>query len=84
MRQRADVKEIDNQQIARLGTLDPDRTGEEVDDRKVDVAHVIGGVVVLDEATGPIVGLDDEIVARLDPEIIGTSGCQRLWIAGFL
>jgi hypothetical protein len=38
-----------------------------VHDGEIDVAHVIGRFVVVDEAAGPIVGLDDEIVARLDP-----------------
>ena len=35
--------------------------------RQVDVAHVVGGVVVLDVAAGPVLGLDEEIVAGLDP-----------------
>src|SRR6202022_2635204 len=35
--------------------------------RQIDVAHVIGGIVVLDEAAGPVDGLDDEILAGLDP-----------------
>ena len=34
---------------------------------KVDVAHVVGGIVVLDEAAGPVVGLDDEVVAWVYP-----------------
>ena len=65
--QRADVEQIDHQEIAGLGALDADRAGQEVHDRQVDVADVIGEFVVLDEAAGPIIGLDDEVVARLDP-----------------
>ena len=65
--QRTDVEQVDHQQIAGLGALDADRAGQEVHDREIDVAHVIGGIVVLDEAAGPVVGLDDEIVARADP-----------------
>ena len=65
--QRADVEQIDHQQIAGLGALDADRAGQEVHDRQIDVAHVVGGIVVLDEAAGPVDGLDDEIVAGLDP-----------------
>lgn len=65
--ERADVEQVDDQQIARLGALDADRTGQEVHDRQVDVAHVVGGVVVLDEAAGPVIGLDDEVVAGIDP-----------------
>jgi acetamidase/formamidase len=34
---------------------------------KVDVAHVVRTVVVLDVAAGPVVGLEDEVVAWLDP-----------------
>ena len=62
----ADVEQVDHQQVAGLGALDADRAGQEVDDRQVDVAHVVGGIVVLDEAAGPVVGLDDEVVAGLD------------------
>ena len=62
--QRADVEQVDHQEIAGLGALDADRAGQEVHDRQIDVAHVVGGIVVLDEAAGPVVGLDDEIVAR--------------------
>ena len=65
--QRADVEEVDHQEVTGLGALDADRAGQEVHDRKIDVSHVIGRIVVLDEAAGPVVGLDDEIVARLDP-----------------
>ena len=61
---RADVEQIDHQEIAGLGALDADRAGQEMHDRQIDVAHVVGGIVVLDETAGPVVGLDDEIVAR--------------------
>src|ERR1700722_3359736 len=64
---RTDIEQIDHQEVAGLRAFDTDRTGEEMHDRQVDVAHVIGGIVVLDEAAGPIVGLDDEIVAWIDP-----------------
>ena len=64
---RTDVEQVDHQEIAGLGALHPDRAGQEVHDRQIDIAHVVGGVVVLDEAAGPVIGLDDEIVAGLDP-----------------
>jgi hypothetical protein len=35
--------------------------------REVDVAHVVGAVVVLDKAAGPVEGLEDEVVAGVDP-----------------
>jgi|GEM_PF-7062047 len=65
--QRTDVEQVDDEQIAGLGALDADRAGQEVHDREIDVAHVIGRVVVLDEAASPVDGLDNEIVTRTDP-----------------
>ena len=67
LRQRADVEEVDDQEIAGLGALDADRAGQEVHDGEIDIAHVVRRLVVLDEAAGPVVGLDDEIVAGLHP-----------------
>ncbi len=56
------------QEVAGLGALDADRAGQEVRDRQVDIAHVVGRVVVLDEAAaGPVDGLDDEVVTEADP-----------------
>jgi hypothetical protein len=66
-RLRADVEQIDHQQVAGLGTLHADRTRQEMHRRQVDVADVVGAVVVLDEPAGPVVGLEDEVVAGLDP-----------------
>jgi hypothetical protein len=65
--QRTDVEQVDHQEIAGLGALDADRAGQEVHDRQIDVAHVVRGIIVLDEPAGPVIGLDDEIVARIDP-----------------
>ena len=50
----ADVEQVDHQQVAGLGALHADRAGQEVHGRQVDVAHVVGAVVVLDEAAGPV------------------------------
>ncbi len=65
--QRSDIEQIDHQEIAGLGALDADRAGQEMHDRQVDVADVVGGIVVLDKAAGPVIGLDDEVVAGIDP-----------------
>ncbi|CFW42087.1 Uncharacterised protein [Bordetella pertussis] len=35
--------------------------------RKVDVAHVVGAVVVADLPAGPVVAFDAELVARIEP-----------------
>ena len=64
---RANIEQINHQKIARLRPLDADRARQKVDDRQVDVAHVVSAVVVLDEAASPVIGLDDEVVARIDP-----------------
>src|SRR5579871_1285319 len=64
---RPDIQEVDDQKIAGLRPLDADRTREEVHDRQIDIAHVVGRIVVLDEPACPVVGLDDEVVARIDP-----------------
>src|SRR5208282_2317164 len=58
----ADVEQIDDQQISRLGASYADRAGQKVYDGQVDVANVIGRLVVLDEPAGPVIGLHDKIV----------------------
>jgi hypothetical protein len=63
----ADVEQVDHQQVAGLGALHAHRAREVVHRAQVDVAHVVGAVVVLDEATGPVECLEDEVVARVDP-----------------
>ena len=63
----ADVEQVNHQQVAGLGTMHTDRAGEVVHGGEVNVAHVAGVVVVLDRAGGPVVGFEDEVVARLDP-----------------
>ena len=78
LRQRADIEQIDDQQIAGLGAFHPDRAGQEVHDREIDIAHVVRGFVVLDEAAGPVVGLDHEFVPRLDPGNDGNVGMPSI------
>ena len=43
-RQRADVEKVDHQQVAGLGAFDADRARQEVHDREIDVAHVVGRI----------------------------------------
>ena len=38
----ADVEQIDHQQVAGLRALDADRAGQEMHDRQIDVADVVG------------------------------------------
>jgi hypothetical protein len=61
------IQEVDDEEIARFGTLHSNRAAQEVDDGEVDVTNIVGGVVVLNEAAGPIVGLNDEVLAGFHP-----------------
>ena len=65
--QRADVEQVHHQQVAGFHAFDPDRSAEEMHGRQVDVTDIVGRIVVLDVATGPVEGLDHEVVPRLDP-----------------
>src|SRR5471032_2954856 len=62
------IEQVDHQQIARFSAVNTDRAGEKVDDRQVDIADVVSGVVVLDETAGPVVRFQNEVVAGFDPE----------------
>ena len=62
-----DVEQIDHQQIARLRTLHAHGAGEVVHGAQIDVAYIVGAVVVLDEPARPVVGFQDEVIARVDP-----------------
>ncbi|MNT12322.1 hypothetical protein D3C72_1472450 [compost metagenome] len=67
VRLRANVEQIHHEEVARLCAFHAHRAGQEVDDGEVDVTHIVGRVVVLDETAGPVVGLQDEVLAGLDP-----------------
>ena len=58
--QAADVEDVDDQDVARLGPLDFDRSAQHVHDGQVDVADVVRAVVVLDLAVGPVLAFDPE------------------------
>jgi hypothetical protein len=61
------VQQVDHQQVAGFRALDADRAREVVHRAEVDVAHIVGAVVVLDETAGPVKRFQDEVVARVDP-----------------
>lgn len=50
---RLDVHDLDEQDVSRLGRLDLKGPRQVVDLGQVDVAHVVGAVVVADLAAGP-------------------------------
>ncbi len=63
--EHADVENIDDDDVAGLGTRHPDRPRQVVARREVDVADVVGAVVVVDLATGPVEALHTEGFAGL-------------------
>src|SRR5258707_709719 len=63
---RFDIEQIDNQQVARLRPFDMERTGQRVRTGKVDVAHVVGAVIVLDLRIEKIERLDDDFFTGLN------------------
>jgi hypothetical protein len=63
----ADVEQLNHQQVAGLGAFHAHRTRQIVHRGQVDVAHIVGAVVVLDESTSPVEGFENEVVTRLDP-----------------
>ena len=64
--QGADIEDVDDENVARLGAAHLDRAAEDVDDRQVDVADVVGTVVVLDLAVGPVLAFHPKRLARID------------------
>src|SRR6185437_10961646 len=59
----AELKNVDYQQVARLGALDLDGPAQHVGDGEVDVPHVIGRVVVAQLGVGPFPALHPELIA---------------------
>ena len=70
----ADVEDIDHQQVAGLGAFHAHRAGQEMHLGEVHVAHVLGVVVVMDLAAGPVVAFNDEVVAGLHHRRHGNVG----------
>ncbi len=62
--QIADVEQIDDEQVARLGSFDAERTAQVMHFRQINVANIIGAVAVEDLAPGPIETFDAEFSRR--------------------
>ena len=81
LRDRADVEDVDDQQVSGLGALDPDRAGEHVHRRQRRVADVVGGVVVVDRPVEPLPAVDPDRVPGLDLDLRrewrSANGCGR-------
>jgi hypothetical protein len=76
-----EVEDVDDEEVARLRALDLDRAAEHVRLGQVDVAHVVGGVVVAELRVGPLAALDPELGPRRAMEAAGgcrgATGCDR-------
>jgi hypothetical protein len=66
VRQRPQIEQIDHQQVARFRPFDPERPAEIMDLGQVDIADIVGAVVVPDLPAGPVVAFDPELVARFE------------------
>ena len=63
--QGADIKNVDHQDVAGLGPIDPDRSTQDVNNLQIDIFDVFGVVVVLDLAIGPVLAFDPEHITRI-------------------
>src|SRR5262245_2042826 len=63
---RADIKDVDDEQVAGLGALHGDRPAEYVYRWQRRIENIIGGVVVVDRAVEPFAAMNAERVTRFD------------------
>jgi hypothetical protein len=61
LRHRAELEDVDHQQVARSRTLHCDRPAERVHQRDIDVADVLGRVVVAHRPVEPLPALQPEL-----------------------
>ena len=81
MRHRAEVEDLDREQVTGLCALDGDRAAEHVRRGQVDVADVVGRVVVAELGVGPLPALDPELTAGLHEGSTGDVGVPAV-VAG--
>jgi hypothetical protein len=74
--ERLDIHDLDQQDIARLGRLDLKRSAKVVNLGEIDIAHIVGGIVVLDLPSCPV----DTFNLDSFPVLDGTGGwdCELL------
>ena len=75
LRERLHVLDLDADDIAGLGAGDLEGTGEVVDAGEVAVEDVVGGVVVLDLAAGPVNAFNLDGLAGFD--LSGEGNCRK-------
>jgi hypothetical protein len=66
LRDRADVQDVDDQQVTGLGALDRDRAAEHVHRGQRCIPDVVGRVVVVDRPVEPLPAVDPEGVVGAD------------------
>jgi hypothetical protein len=76
---RADVEDVDDEQVPRFSTLDREGSAEHVDGGQGRVPDVVGGVVVVDGAVEPLPTVHPDESPGFTVAAAGMSGCQRLW-----
>ena len=74
LRDRADVEDVDDEQVAGLGALHGDRAAEHVHPRQRGVEDVLRRVVVVDRAVEPLAAVDPEHVAGAHVDLRGDVG----------
>lgn len=80
--ERLHVLDLDDEHVARLGALNLKGPAEEVYAREINVLDVIGAVVVLDLATGPVDALDLDGLAGDD--LADGGDCNGVLVCGFV
>jgi hypothetical protein len=66
VRKITDVEQVDDQQVAGLGTFDTERAAQVMYLGQIDVANVVCAVVVEDLPPGPVEALDAKFSTRLE------------------
>lgn len=66
LRDRAQVEDVEHQKIARFRPFHGEGAGQHVGNRQVDVANVVGRIIVTDLAVGPFPALDTHLGTRFD------------------
>ena len=69
LRDRADIEDVDDEQVARFRARDGDRPAEHVHARKRRVENILGGVVVVDGTVEPLATVHAEDIARFDLDL---------------
>ncbi len=67
-----------------MNRVDPERAAQIMDFRQIDVPNVVGGIIVIDLTSGPVVGLDAELIAGFEHFDDGNVGMPTVMGLDFL